>query len=168
MEATHARLRSPAESSHPLSTTPHQTSSTNTPLPNIPSPSIVNPQTGSSTQSAVTGLGSSSSNNNSLHGAASNSFTSETDTEDRASNRTSSPVHVSSPVSSLPDQNSNSVRDLENAMSKHLPAGDKQLAGGSSKRQQAASPLHLPLSGNICLDIFSFIMIDYGRKVMLS
>ena len=72
-------------------------------------------------------------------------------------------LNAASPASSgigslTPDQNSNSVRDLENAMSKHLPSagGDKQ-NGGSLKKQQSHSPsmtspagsapLHLPLPG---------------------
>ena len=147
LEAAHARLRSPVPSRHTTST-PHPHSS---PHPSVtPTPTTINaPMTPTpivANSSVISGAGT----------AGSNSFSD--DTEDRASNRTSSPVHVSSPssgISSLPDQNSNSVRELENAMSKHLPDKQQaQLQSGGKKQQQAASPLHLPLPG-----LKSFIII---------
>ena len=45
---------------------------------------------------------------------------------------TPSPQTISSPTSSLPDQNCNSVRDLENAMTKHLP---KRKPGKDMKKE---------------------------------
>ena len=75
---------------------------------------------------------------------------------------TSSPHQISSP-GSLPDQNSNSVRDLENAMTKHLP---KRKAGGDGNGSVGGDegPLPLPLPPTTSLEATSSLIKQFYSR----